>query len=304
MEGEHEGNWGVFARMPKLTFAADLQWRRRFARAADDLADDLEHGRWPQPTCTAEELALHFALDDARDLQDELDDTDDAARTPLPVHRDDYDFDACTDMFFQDTDVLMLYNARFDGIEDPDGETDQQIGMGDLRVAAWFDPIEPGRPSPSFPNVPLWSLSVDGQQVPCDEEGQEALQEPGLPSRNPLPSASRTSRRPATHRSVPTQAGSERRTSSPPRPSASGRELRDQGGRFFAGRGQLRAKVLQLLAGGHGPLVPLRPRAVPGRAERGQVERRGTLSGASANQLLGGTPRARWNMAVKALGVA
>ncbi|WP_380280460.1 hypothetical protein [Kitasatospora purpeofusca] len=141
VEGEHEGNWGVFARMPKLTFAADLQWRRRFARAADDLADDLEHGRWPQPTCTAEELALHFALDDARDLHDELGETDDPDHTALPVHRDDYDFDACTDMFFQDTDVLMLYNARFDGIEDPDGETNQQIGMGDLRAAAWFNPF-------------------------------------------------------------------------------------------------------------------------------------------------------------------
>ncbi len=76
-------------------------------------------------------------------------------------------------------------------------------------------------------------------------------------------------------------------------PSASGRELRHQGGRFFAGRGQLRAKVVQLLAGWHVPLVPLRPRTVPGRAESGQ-----------ANQALGGTPRVRWNIAVNALGVA
>ncbi|MFF3601686.1 hypothetical protein [Kitasatospora indigofera] len=139
--GEHEGNWGVFARMPKLTFAADLQWRRRFARAADDLADDLEHGRWPQPTCTAEELALHLALDDAGDQVDELGATEADAHVALPTHRDDYDFDACTDMFFQDTDVLMLYNPRFDGIEDPDGDTNRQLRMGDLRAAAWFEPF-------------------------------------------------------------------------------------------------------------------------------------------------------------------
>ncbi|MFJ4680298.1 hypothetical protein [Kitasatospora sp. NPDC088783] len=31
----------------------------------DDLTDDLEHGRWPQPTRTTEETALHLALDDA-----------------------------------------------------------------------------------------------------------------------------------------------------------------------------------------------------------------------------------------------
>ncbi|MFJ2805078.1 hypothetical protein [Kitasatospora sp. NPDC087271] len=139
---EHEGNWGVFPRLPKLTFATDLQWRRRFARAADDLADDLVHGRWPRPTCTAEELALHLAIADAGDSADEIEgDPDDTEHSTLPVHRDDYDFDACTDMFFQDTDVLMLYSARFDGIEDPDGDANRQLGVGDLRAQAWFEPF-------------------------------------------------------------------------------------------------------------------------------------------------------------------
>ncbi|MFE7194392.1 hypothetical protein [Kitasatospora sp. NPDC057541] len=141
----HEGNWGVFPRLPKLTFAADLQWRRRFARAADDLADDLERGHWPRPTCTAEELALHLAIDDAGDSAAELgDDSDGTGRgthSTLPTHRDDYDFGACTDMFFQDTDVLMLYGARFDGIEDPDGDANRRLGVGDLRAQAWFEPF-------------------------------------------------------------------------------------------------------------------------------------------------------------------
>ncbi|MET8626309.1 hypothetical protein ABZW30_21570 [Kitasatospora sp. NPDC004669] len=142
---EHEGSWGVFPRLPKLTFASDLQWRRRFARAADDLADDLERGHWPRPTCTAEELALHLAIDDAGDSADELGDDSDGTghgtRSTLPVHRDDYDFGACTDMFFQDTDVLMLYSSRFDGIEDPDGDANRQLGVGDLRAQAWFEPF-------------------------------------------------------------------------------------------------------------------------------------------------------------------
>ncbi|MDH6580436.1 hypothetical protein [Kitasatospora sp. MAP5-34] len=142
---KNEGNWGVFPRLPKLTFATDLQWRRRFARAADDLADDLERGQWPRPTCTAEELALHLAIDDAGDSADELGDDSDGTghgtHSTLPVHRDDYDFGACTDMFFQDTDVLMLYNSRFDGIEDPDGDANRQLGVGDLRAQAWFEPF-------------------------------------------------------------------------------------------------------------------------------------------------------------------
>lgn len=132
---EHDGQWGVFAYLPKLTFAADLQWRRRFARAADDLAGDLECGQWPEPTCTAEELALHLAIRDAGDRGDEGDDAGDHGR--LPTYRDDYDFDMCSEVFFQDTDVLMLYNSRFDGIEDPDGETNQHMAIGGLRVAAW-----------------------------------------------------------------------------------------------------------------------------------------------------------------------
>ncbi|WP_052230321.1 hypothetical protein [Streptomyces sp. CT34] len=136
---EHEGDWGVFTYLPKLTFTADLQWRRRFARAADDLAGDLERGRWPEPTCTAEELALHLALRDADERGDEEHATGRHGR--LPVHRYDYDFDTCSEVFFQDYDVLMLYSARFDGIEDPDDETNRYMGIGDLRPAAWFDPF-------------------------------------------------------------------------------------------------------------------------------------------------------------------
>ncbi|MFF0477521.1 hypothetical protein [Streptomyces sp. NPDC004284] len=36
---------------------------------------------------------------------------------------------------------LMLCNARFDGIEDPDGETNQRMGIGGIRAAAWFEPF-------------------------------------------------------------------------------------------------------------------------------------------------------------------
>ncbi|MFB7947842.1 hypothetical protein ACFC6L_23340 [Kitasatospora phosalacinea] len=136
----HEGTWGVFARLPKSTFAMDHGWRRRFARAVDDLTDDLEHGRWPQPTCTAEEMALHLALDDAGSRCGELAADKSSGHAELPAHRDDYDFSACTDMFFQDTDVLMLYSSRYSGIEGSD--TNQWSGPGELRPAVWFEPFD------------------------------------------------------------------------------------------------------------------------------------------------------------------
>ncbi|MFJ6727398.1 hypothetical protein ACIQPQ_21070 [Streptomyces sp. NPDC091281] len=62
------------------------------SQAAADLASDLERGERPEPTCTAQELALHFAIRDADDRDIEGDAAGDHGR--LPNHRDDYDFDA------------------------------------------------------------------------------------------------------------------------------------------------------------------------------------------------------------------
>lgn len=137
---QRPGNWELFTRLPSLTWSADRSWRRRMARAFDDLSDDLEHGRWPQPSCTAEEMALHLAIEDAPSYLDDIE-TSDTAHTQLPEHRDDYDWNACSDLFFQDHDVLMLFDARLDGIEDPDGDVNQHLGMGDLHAAAWFEPF-------------------------------------------------------------------------------------------------------------------------------------------------------------------
>lgn len=137
---QRRGNWEVFTRLPALTWSAGRTWRRRMARAFDDLSDDLEHGQWPQPSCTAEEMALHLAIEDAPSYLDDID-TRDTAHSHLPEHRDDYDWNACSDLFFQDHDVLMLFDARLDGIEDPDGDVNQRLGMGDLRAEAWFEPF-------------------------------------------------------------------------------------------------------------------------------------------------------------------
>lgn len=70
------------------------------ARAFDDLADDLDKGRWPEPTCTAEEMALHLAIEDAPTyLEDRA--ADDEHHT-LPRHEDDYSWDDCSELLFQD----------------------------------------------------------------------------------------------------------------------------------------------------------------------------------------------------------
>jgi hypothetical protein len=117
-------------------------WCARFGQAARHLEDDLDHGRLPLPTCTAEEIALHLALDETEVVLDLATDSDQYARTvfgELPEHPRDYDWDLCHDAFFQDSDVLFLYDSAADGIEDPETDINQHFGIGDLRPARWFD---------------------------------------------------------------------------------------------------------------------------------------------------------------------
>ncbi len=43
--------WTFFDRLPDVTRAQGLPWRRQIARACDDLAGDLKQGHWPEPRC-------------------------------------------------------------------------------------------------------------------------------------------------------------------------------------------------------------------------------------------------------------
>lgn len=136
-----EGDWLLFDRYPRITHTQDAVWRRQAARAFDDLAADLEAGQWPVPTCAGEEMALHLILEDApaaaRDEQAWLD----QHFGRLPDHPDDYDWGMASEVFLQDHNVLELLNPEQDGIEDPEAEINQQLGIGDYRPSAWFKPF-------------------------------------------------------------------------------------------------------------------------------------------------------------------
>jgi hypothetical protein len=133
-----DNEWALFNDYPRITWQQDAVWRRQAARAYDDLAEDIEAGRWPRPTCPGEEMALHLILQDAPNAVDDggtgLDDT----LLRLPEHPDDYDWDMASEVFFQDHDILGLFDLGRDGIEDPDSEQNRAIGMGDYRPQAWF----------------------------------------------------------------------------------------------------------------------------------------------------------------------
>jgi len=139
--------WYLFGRYPRLTWSQDAVWRRRAARAYDDLAADLAAGEWPLPTCPAEELALHLILEDAlAAVEDGWTGLDAAAFDALPGHPEDLDWDAMPDALFQDTDILHLFEPGLDGIDDPDDALNAEMAIGDYRPSAWFENFANMRP--------------------------------------------------------------------------------------------------------------------------------------------------------------
>ncbi|MER7117992.1 hypothetical protein ACFQL8_19155 [Streptomyces goshikiensis] len=139
-------SFGIFfACLPASTWGQPRHWRRRVLRALDDLNADITLGHPPQPRCTAEELALHFALESASGMTcDEPDLVDDFTQG-LPEQQGDYDWPVCSDLLFQDHDVLFLYDPMMQGLEHPDDPLNQRMGIGDLRPEGWFE---------EFRNVP------------------------------------------------------------------------------------------------------------------------------------------------------
>jgi len=98
-EKDGEEKWAVFCSLAPSTWQQDVDWRRRVARACDDLAGDIESGRLPVPRCDAEAVMMRLAIGEAQQWLTELDedelDEDEPAQESLPDHRDDYNWDGC-----------------------------------------------------------------------------------------------------------------------------------------------------------------------------------------------------------------
>ncbi|MFC3897982.1 hypothetical protein ACFOWZ_41500 [Lentzea rhizosphaerae] len=147
------GLWMVFDAFPRITWRQDAIWRRQAARSFDDLRADLADGRWPQPSCAAEEMALHLMLTTAQaavtdgwsGLEDRF--------SELPEHPDDLDGGMLVDVLFQDADILALFDPSRDGIEAPDDDENRYLGMGDYTPSAWFTPFD--NMSPRDPRRPF-----------------------------------------------------------------------------------------------------------------------------------------------------
>ena len=56
----------------------------------------------------------------------------------LPAHPDDYTWHRCSELLFQDHDILLLADASLDGIDDPTNPVNVMTGLGDLHPSNWF----------------------------------------------------------------------------------------------------------------------------------------------------------------------
>lgn len=91
----------------------------------------------------------------------------------LPSNPDDYDWDMCSEILFEDHDILLLYDEQFDGVEDPDAKLNQQFRINDLRSASWFNP------STTSPHA----SSVAARPASCDPAPRRVVSGGWSPSR-------------------------------------------------------------------------------------------------------------------------
>jgi hypothetical protein len=94
--------------VPACVADLDGWFLRRYARAFDDLNDDLHLGRHPTPTCTAEEIALDLAIQDAERLHHDEHELIADLEAELPASRTDYSWNTLQDVLFQDKDYEGL----------------------------------------------------------------------------------------------------------------------------------------------------------------------------------------------------
>ncbi|MFE2866453.1 hypothetical protein [Embleya sp. NPDC059259] len=54
----------------------------------------------------------------------------------------EHDWDACSEFFFQDHDVLWLYDSKHTGVEAPSHPLNQTPGVGDAQPLVWFEDFD------------------------------------------------------------------------------------------------------------------------------------------------------------------
>lgn len=140
---ETDESWAVRTYLPPITHAwADDVWLDRFIKSFDLIESRLAAGQVSPISltrCTGEEMALHVVIDHAEgDFESEID-ASGGEIDQLPERGErDSDFELMRDVLLRDLDVLLLFDMRLDGIDDPVGEVARLEGTANLHPTQWF----------------------------------------------------------------------------------------------------------------------------------------------------------------------
>ncbi|MFF1875602.1 hypothetical protein, partial [Kitasatospora herbaricolor] len=136
----------VYGDMPLMTRDQPTAWWRKLATAANELCEAARQADFNRlvPRTPADEALIALAtgpgyIEAARDqiadfgFQGEFD--------ALPHADYDGDFEEILPDLTGDTDILLLWSHRLDGIEKTDSLVNQLLGIGDYEATSWHKPF-------------------------------------------------------------------------------------------------------------------------------------------------------------------
>jgi len=141
LDQEDPNPWALFDRYPPLVAGQNAHWRRQAVQSFDHLPADIRTLEIPIPRCTADEVALWLMLDRASAIEEDPDAWPGlwSSIVKIASSPDDFDWPSLREDLFEDTDFLLLYAPGTHGIDDPDDEVHQSLGIGEhLRPQGWF----------------------------------------------------------------------------------------------------------------------------------------------------------------------
>lgn len=135
LERAYDKEWDIREMLPPIGRNVGDEVVVALLNRVEKFIEDIENGKAPIAECVADELILHYLLDQAKNTFEELEyiPTLDRVVNLVDQNVEDGEFENLREEIFQDYDALMLYDMRFDGIEE-----DESFGATNLNVKDWF----------------------------------------------------------------------------------------------------------------------------------------------------------------------
>lgn len=130
VDGAAWDNLWLFEQLPeRFSRRFDSTFAKQFVDMLIVVAWKVKDRRWWCPASVAEEIAMWTILEMAVVVAD--------------MEGEEFEHGELDDEIFEDLDFRLLYDMKFDGVEDEDPDT-EHMGYGHLRFEEWFAPFNDG----------------------------------------------------------------------------------------------------------------------------------------------------------------